>query len=475
MVKKKAPKNAFYFFFTELKAKQKTPCSNEKAVELASPLWNQMSPEERKPYEEKAKITKKNLAKETCAGESVYSVLAEEKEKIQKKSKSRSDIETMLKLAYSDGTLAETNFYLIHINNFLYHDISRKYYPAEIALGKFNLQNGIIKNEVYHSVIYPGKFPIGYTLTARQKSEETHKLPIDFGSKNNVLEVVNNLLDFNKDHAVLFVTESELDTIEKILDNMFEECQLPNPFNIYPLDYLLFILKNIVHGAENNVWPILTLGTVALEKDLYGMCEDIACDYHQTLERQLFCSLSKVIRWAYTVCDNCSHHLGIKLIPGQHVPPNADIKTITGRLAESKLSSKSSQISSNSCLSGKTPIPTTVAAPKPNSLNYDINSDIASYHGFESSDGREQDEEEQWKQPKRAIRLKRNHQMQGNDDAFSACSGSQSQTQSQSQNEPLNLSDLSYRSTYLPGRHPESISMVGFRGRGRGKHIKRNE
>lgn len=44
----------------------------------------------------------------------------------------------------------------MHINDFCYWESGNRHYPAEIALAKFNLKNGIIKEDVYHSLIQPG-------------------------------------------------------------------------------------------------------------------------------------------------------------------------------------------------------------------------------------------------------------------------------------------------------------------------------
>lgn len=45
----------------------------------------------------------------------------------------------------------------MHINEFCYWDRENRYFPAEIALGKFNLRNGIINTDVYHALVHPGR------------------------------------------------------------------------------------------------------------------------------------------------------------------------------------------------------------------------------------------------------------------------------------------------------------------------------
>lgn len=47
-------------------------------------------------------------------------------------------------------------FYVIHIIDFCFANVTNKYYPAEIALVSFTLRSGVLIENVYHKIIKPG-------------------------------------------------------------------------------------------------------------------------------------------------------------------------------------------------------------------------------------------------------------------------------------------------------------------------------
>lgn len=57
---------------------------------------------------------------------------------------------------------------------------------------------------------------------------------------------------------------------KKVLGDRGDLCK------VYSLDYMLFLLKNAV--AENQVWPVVSLSTEELERDVYDYTIEIACD-----------------------------------------------------------------------------------------------------------------------------------------------------------------------------------------------------
>lgn len=49
-----------------------------------------------------------------------------------------------------------------------------------------------------------------------------------------------------------------------------------NPFKVYFLEYLLYVLKNAV--AQRQVWPAVSLSAEEISKDVYDFTIDIACE-----------------------------------------------------------------------------------------------------------------------------------------------------------------------------------------------------
>lgn len=61
-----------------------------------------------------------------------------------------------------------------------------------------------------------------------------------------------------------------------IITFLFLLGQDENIFNIYSLEYFLFMLKNGV--AEKQVWPAPSLSADEIDRDVYDFTLDIACE-----------------------------------------------------------------------------------------------------------------------------------------------------------------------------------------------------
>lgn len=84
------------------------------------------------------------------------------------------------------------------MNNFCHSNIHKRNYPAEIAVSRFNLLEGVDPEKIFHRIIAPGPLPLGYSYQAKKLSEDTHQLPPPAGPEapDNTEEVVNNLVEF---------------------------------------------------------------------------------------------------------------------------------------------------------------------------------------------------------------------------------------------------------------------------------------
>lgn len=47
--------------------------------------------------------------------------------------------------------------------------------------------------------------------------------------------------------------------------------------------------------------------------------------YHEEIDATRHCALSRVRRWTFLLADHFCERLGVKLVPGTHLPINADL------------------------------------------------------------------------------------------------------------------------------------------------------
>lgn len=304
-------------------------------AEAAGPVWEKMNADERRPFEDLAKLERggKNAVKYTTTGQKIDVVQKREMEKVANEQKMREAIDARIRIAAETRRIAEEIFYFIHVNHFcVTTSPNKKYYAAEIAVVRFTLGEGVTPDNVFHMIVKPGPLPIGYTFQAKKTSDDTHQLPFPMGqdAEDNLTQVMNSLMkfltEFNGRYKVppMYVEARNKEVVEDVLKNLAIDFGHDEKlFTVYSMEYLFYILRNTV--AQRNVFPAESLSTLELEKDIYDFCQDIPCDYHSDSDVPNHCSRSHVIRCAYIICDNCCGDLGIDLIPGQHVPRQANV------------------------------------------------------------------------------------------------------------------------------------------------------
>ncbi|CAH1958019.1 unnamed protein product [Acanthoscelides obtectus] len=88
------------------------------------------------------------------------------------------------------------------------------------------------------------------------------------------------------------------------------------------------------------MWSSDTFSDRVIEMDKFAYSKGICCNYHEVTNVPHYCSRSVVVRYAYTICDNCCGDLDIPLVPGHHVP-------LTSKVPRIRASSQMSLASSN--------------------------------------------------------------------------------------------------------------------------------
>ncbi|XP_071441729.1 protein maelstrom homolog [Hetaerina americana] len=333
--KKKPIKNAYFCFMEAYRDDINSrypddPISMKVAASLCSPLWQNMSPEEKKVYEDMAKKEKLRMkgmeVKFTTTGLQVSEVEREERERVENCNRMKEEIKNTVQGLSLTGLL-EKKFYFIHVNYFCECD-GQDFIPAEIGVSRFSLKDGV--SECYHSIVAPGNLPIGYTFKAQKHSEETHGVPIppsDIGES-----------DFAKifDDLYYFVTGSSVNGVKPTLYtlNEFEPCVAnflqkltdaagieSKVFKVYDFVQLFFELRNKAasfSGGEG--FPVYSISEAEIETDVFAYTKEICCYWHEGSEAPQHCSLSRVKRWGFHIADHCSRDLNVTLLPGQHLP-----------------------------------------------------------------------------------------------------------------------------------------------------------
>ncbi|XP_071441166.1 protein maelstrom homolog [Hetaerina americana] len=333
--KKKAIKNAYFYFMEQYRDDRNRkypndPISMKDAASLCSPLWQNMSPEEKKVYEDVAKKEKLKMkgmeVKFTTTGLQVSEVEREERERVENCNRMKEEIKNTVQGLSLTGLL-EKKFYFIHVNYFCECD-GQDFIPAEIGVSRFSLEEGV--SECYHSIVAPGNLPIGYTYLAQKHSEETHGIPIppsDIG-ESDFAKIFEDLYRFvnegsANDEILTLYTLNEfqpcvMNFLQKLTNVAGHEGQV---FKVYDFVQLFFELRNksaSFSGGEG--FPVYSISETEIETDIFAYIKEICCYWHEGSEAPQYCSQSRVKRWGFHIADHCCRDLNVTLLPGRHLP-----------------------------------------------------------------------------------------------------------------------------------------------------------
>lgn len=270
MPKKKI--NAFAKFLFELK-KSYPDMSMGEVQQIAGEKWHQMDALEKSKYKDGANNGTAEFintrTKYNCLGQSIDDVERQKKEKNQKEAKEVDYIDNKIKSALEKGELIDEVFYFFASNYFV-KKLSDDIYPAEIAIAKFSLREGI--TDVYHTLINPGELPLGMAATALQHSKKTHRLPLspDTLGEKSYQKILNEMLTFldaselsTKCVPPLYVFDDFLgddyDAAHLTLEKIANENQCNNGFRILKAEQLLLSINFHVktHMPDKDIQPVL--------------------------------------------------------------------------------------------------------------------------------------------------------------------------------------------------------------------------
>lgn len=351
MPPKKPARNSFFFFMLDYKNRQEArgvvfQGGLKDVANACSAEWENMTPQQKGPYEARAKDAKVkdgiSGTKYTSQGVPISLIEREAKRKQDFEDNMNDYIKVTVNMSEHRDNLISKKFYFIHVNWLCRQVLPNgegDFLPLEFAVTEFSLKNGV--QNTYHELI-DIDVPMGYTFEARLHAQETHKIDqnpaggqSNFGAMFQKLKTLLKPETIGEEFPPLYTTKGVMEIVPGLLSRMAKAAgRSVDIFKVYPIETLFFHIRNAAvsnNEAQSSAmgFPAESLAEKEIWKDRFDQALGIACDYHTELdESSIHCSRSIVIRWAYIICDFCCLDLEIEMKPGRHCPLNTDVDGI---------------------------------------------------------------------------------------------------------------------------------------------------
>uniref|UniRef100_A0A182NCG6 HMG box domain-containing protein n=1 Tax=Anopheles dirus TaxID=7168 RepID=A0A182NCG6_9DIPT len=328
-------KNAFFYFMIEYKTKEEAKGRSFRGLEQVTPLagaiWSTMNAAQREPYVRMAKTGGNKTEvqdKLTNLGIPFSRVDAERREKESKTLMLKTLTTELVEKSFQNNELESQNFYFI---SFAYFCLTSNgtYIPAEVGVVRYSLECGV--KDKLHLFINPGTLPLGMAFEAQLHSDEDHQLPIPPNAmgESDFDKIAMTLLAFllqDGEMPLLFTDHDDVAKVESMLLDVLEERAEGMRLYVCPLAELFFQLKKRGQQdlLERSTFPSVHIAQQIITRDVYDYTKGISCEYHEHRDNVKYCALSRCIRWAYVISDNCCADMSIAMEPGKHLPLSAD-------------------------------------------------------------------------------------------------------------------------------------------------------
>jgi hypothetical protein len=351
--------NAFSKFFFEVRSRpENAGKSDAETQDIADKEWRSMGATEKSNYKERAKRGGTipgppgpgpfGLRHFNCIdGSSIESQLSREKQRVLKQKTEKIVISDMLQNSMKNNSpddIFDEVFYIFCASYFAKSDV--KIFPAEIALAKFTLKEGVLDS--MNILVNPGRLPIGWPGEAVMHSRRTHRLDLPPNIEGcrcytEILESIKSFVgatEFTSEEIPPFFCYSELENDEIVaaeltLEKIAEENGKPNAFQVFKADSLLYLLRKVIVENRNlfsnttdrpfhspvHAWDML-------RRDDYRYCS-IGCEKHNEDDNSTECALSKALRLCYSFVQYCSDKR-FKKIAGKHYPITYTVQGVKG-------------------------------------------------------------------------------------------------------------------------------------------------
>ena len=314
VVTKKAKPNGFAVFMQDMRDRyreegQRVPSMAE-MVNIANPLWSELSQKDKNYFNLRAKeasksgLTMAKVVTDTrldCLGEPL-SDRVDEKGQTEERRKTERQF-TRARWPVGKAA-ARCRFYFIDFQ-FICHVEKGNYVPCEIAAIEYSIDCGIVRS--WHKFIDPGRIPTGYRWEAQNRSEQTHKIPIDKFelAENNYQLILDELQQFinprrESEFPPIFTRKDEAEMVESCCRWLAERTEARHDlFKVYVLEYLLIDLSSHI----SDIAPSSHEAKDMLSSSAFDYDPGVNCAWHETREVR-HCSLGTVNRLAYILSDH---------------------------------------------------------------------------------------------------------------------------------------------------------------------------
>jgi len=325
--------------------------SNQEAFVLAGPLWDNLTVREKDVYIKRAKkINPRDCVSVDATKESNNNVKVHNSDKaslgfdhigrplvdILKRDRDLVDaedartrlVEDLVGRAVQNGSIESTVFHVMHANIFVRTPDTNTIVPAEIAVTKFSIEEGII--DTIHAFTEPGKIPSGYKYKCIENSDFHHKIPLFIEKKprtedpNSTLvpelsytpdeEIISELTKFLGGSDLIFCMSDNIDDCKDVIDVLTSRSKLPTP----KLKYVL--LLDLVPCLTSPIIPNTYVASQEMDKQRFMYNKDMLCTYHDAETDTNKCSKAFVKSWCFTILTFTNTLFHVCKVERKHFP-----------------------------------------------------------------------------------------------------------------------------------------------------------
>ena len=304
-------------------------------MNLASPLWDELSPEQKDVYTKRAKelrgLDENNPSggPMDSHGRSLKDIKKRDEEERLLDQKKIQDVDDFI--SREAANLEDVSFFVIHTNIFFKSEMGKDaiFVPAEICLSRFSLRAGL--TGVYQS--FPAPDPPGSPIPAGEKracmqQSDKIQIPLQFedpaGSTTEDLVVLREIRSFLAGTEMVFTMPDCEEQCSGVLDRIAQRSGQPGlGLRFLSLSRLLFNLKTVRCQTEEEAvanCPSERIALRELERERFLYWPGLSCVWHEEHTETALCSQATVARWIFTILDNCCPLYNIALLPGRHAP-----------------------------------------------------------------------------------------------------------------------------------------------------------
>ncbi|CRK98777.1 CLUMA_CG012028, isoform A [Clunio marinus] len=327
-----------YWDFVKSYHRENPELKFDEAREKADTLWKQMNSSQRKEFKKSSKRISDEAVSEILLSMAAIELKGNKlTEKEELPFDYNDTVESLLKPVGNYEQLKEKTFYIFSCSYYI-KTSAFGVFPAEIAVAKFSLAQGVYKTMSF--IIDQEELPLGASHEFMTLCEETHMIPLsvesnkefkneDITDYKDAFIKIQKFVGSDEETFPPFFVDSGRNSKGHEMDNsaLLKISKMngksSSVFNTVPIEYLLMKLHDKCNELRKSDVGIVGkfISCLQMAKANFGRYEvaalSIGCDFHNSQDRSRFCSLAKVKDLGYHVAEWCLLENEEK-IPGRH-------------------------------------------------------------------------------------------------------------------------------------------------------------